>query len=112
MREIIWEKICSKMTEGCVLPWWALVVRAILYPIDFVYWQMSRTRGYQVLTDTFLIDGVKFSARTLRRLANAKGEAFRFTRAGDMVIIEYKHDVSVKVENNKNGLATNRNSSF
>jgi len=47
MRNKIWNAVRSKVPVGMILPWWALVARAILYPLDFFYWRMSQTRGYQ-----------------------------------------------------------------
>lgn len=88
MRDTIWRRVRAHVPEGQILPWWALAARAVLYPIDFLFWGLSATRGYQPATDTWLINGVKYSGRSLFLLAHADGETFRVTRSGDTVIFE------------------------
>ena len=88
MRDMIWGAVRSKAPEGKILPWWALTVRCVLYPLDFFYWRMSQTRGYQWQTDTWLIGGVTYSAESLRRMAKAQGETYRVTRFGETVTLE------------------------
>ncbi|MHB9021327.1 MAG: hypothetical protein ACYC3A_05830 [Halothiobacillus sp.] len=92
MREMIWNAVRSKVPEGMILPWWALAVRAALYPLDFFYWRMSRATGYQSQNDTWLINGVTFSGETLRWLAKAHGETYRVTRTGETVTLERVHN--------------------
>jgi len=88
MRDMIWNAARSKVPEGMILPWWALAVRAVLYPLDFLFWRMSRTRGYQCENDTWLIEGVTYSAKALRWMARAQGEVYRVTRTGETVTLE------------------------
>lgn len=93
MRNMIWSAVRSKVPEGMILPWWALTVRAVLYPLDFLFWRMSQTRGYQWQNDTWLIEGVTYSSAALRWLANAHGETYRVTRTGETVMLERVHNV-------------------
>jgi hypothetical protein len=88
VRKAIWRLICLKVPEGSLLPWWALTARAALYPLDFLFWRMSKTRGYQWATDTWLIEGVTYSGEALRLFAEANGEAYRVTRVGETVMLE------------------------
>jgi hypothetical protein len=88
MRKIIWKTVRLNVPEGSILPWWALVIRVILYPIDFIYWRMSQTNGYQFINDTWLIDGVTYSGEALRMLAESQGETYRIARDGNVVILE------------------------
>ena len=88
MRDRVWKFVTRKQPEGMLLPWWLLTVRAILYPLDFFYWKLSRTRGYQLETDIWHIEGVKYSGAALRALANAQGEIYKITRTGDVVTLE------------------------
>lgn len=88
MREAIWNWVRSGIPEGTILPWWALTVRAVLYPLDFLYWRMSKNRGYQYERDCWLIDGVTYSGEALRWLAKAQGETYRVTRTGETVTLE------------------------
>ena len=88
MREAIWNWTRAKLPEGMILPWWALTVRAALYPLDFLFWRMSKTRGYHWETDTWTIWGVTYSSEALHRLAKAQGETYRVTRTGETVTLE------------------------
>ena len=96
MRNKMWNVVRSKVPEGMILPWWALAVRAILYPLDFFYWRMGQTRGYQWQSDTWLIEGVTYSSTALRYLAQAQGETFRVARTGETVTLERVHNAELK----------------
>ena len=52
MRELIWELAIKRHNEATVLSKPLLILRAILYPLDFFYWKMSDRRGYQWESDT------------------------------------------------------------
>lgn len=80
MREKIWCWVRSNIPEGAVVPPWMLIVRAVLFPLDFFYWHMNKTRGYQWTNDTWVIGGVTYSAEALRWMAKAVGETYRITR--------------------------------
>ena len=95
MRNMIWSAVRSKVPEGMILPWWALTVRAVLYPLDFLFWRMSQTRGYQWQNDSWLIEGVTYSGESMRRLAAAQGETYRVTRIGETVMLERVHNNEV-----------------
>ena len=83
MRNRLWMWATKRLPEGCLLPWWAVVIRAILYPLDFFYWKMSGSRGYQPQTDTWIIEGVRFSRRGLAYLLRADDWVFRVKRRGN-----------------------------
>lgn len=95
MRDMIWNAVRSRVPEGMILPWWALTVRAMLYPMDFFYWHMSQTTGYQLQSDTWLINGVAYSGDSLRLLAKAQGETYRVTRTGETVTLERVHNAEL-----------------
>ena len=99
MKDRIWSAARSKVPEGMILPWWALAVRAVLHPLDFFYWRMSKTTGYQWQNDTWLIGGVTYSAEALRSLANAQGETYRVTRTGETVTMERVHNAKLSGPN-------------
>ena len=92
MRNKIWNAVRSKVPEGMILPWWALAVRAVMYPLDFFYWRMSKATGYQWQNDTWLIEGVTYSGSALRWLSEAQGETCRVTRTGKTVTLEIVHN--------------------
>ena len=95
MRDMIWNAVRSQVPEGMILPWWALTVRAVLFPLDFFYWRMSQTRGYQWEKDAWLIEGVTFSGAALRNLAAAQGETYRVKRTGETVTLERVHNAEL-----------------
>lgn len=94
MRGTLWNWLRAKHPEGMLLTRWLLTARAILYPLDFIYWRMSMSRGYQLETDTWKIYGVRYSASSLRWLAEAQGETFLVTRNGDTVTLERVHNAA------------------
>jgi hypothetical protein len=85
MRESIWEWLCRNIEPGTLLPWWGIAAKAALFPIEFLFWQMSKTRGYQFRENVWVIGGVKYSDQMLRALSRADEELFRATRIGDVV---------------------------
>jgi hypothetical protein len=85
MRESIWEWLCRNIEPGTLLPWWAIAARAVIFPLDTLFWQMSKTRGYQFRENVWLIGGVKYSDQMFRALSRANGELFRAERTGDVV---------------------------
>lgn len=78
--------------EGCILPWWAVAIRWLMFPLESAYWTMCRTRGYQWRDDTWLIYGVRYTGAALRTLAESEGETYRITRTGDAVRLERVHN--------------------
>jgi hypothetical protein len=88
MREQIWKFATAKQQEGMILPGWLIVIKAILFPLDFFFWKMNKTRGYQFDRDVWIIDGMVWSGTALRMLGDAQGETYRITRSGDCVTLE------------------------
>ena len=85
MRDAIWRWLRAEYPVGCILPWWLICVRALLYPVDFAYWKLGRSRGYQIESDTWLIGGVHYSSAAMRHLSQAHGQLYRVTRVGDVI---------------------------
>ena len=95
MRDKVWNVVRSNVPEGMILPWWALTVRAALYPLEFFYWRMSQRTSYQWQNDTWLINGVTYSGKALRLIAKAQGETYRVTRTGETVTLERVHNAAL-----------------
>ena len=95
MRDKVWNVVRSNVPEGMILPWWALTVRAALYPLEFFYWRMSQRIGYQWQNDTWLINGVTYSGEALRLIAKAQGETYRVMRTGETVTLERVHNAAL-----------------
>lgn len=91
VRDMIWHAVRKHVPEGMIIPAWALTVRAVLYPLDFFYWRMSRVTGYQWQSDTWLINGVTYSGEALRLLSKAQGHTYRVTRSGTTVKLDRVH---------------------
>lgn len=88
IRNKIWLVVTRKHHEGMILPLWLLIIRAILFPLDFFYWKYSLTSGYQWQTDTWKIHGVRYSGSALIHLAESQGEVFKITRKNGFVTLE------------------------
>ena len=71
-----------------MLPWWARCIRFVLFPVEVFGWALTRQNHYDILTDTYLIHGMRFSGRCFELLA-AEGECvYKFKREGDLVVAE------------------------
>lgn len=88
MRDSLWRYAIKNHPAGTILTGPLLALRAVLYPLDFFYWKMSKTRGYQLESDTWIIEGVRYTGEALRALANAKGETYRITRTRGCITLE------------------------
>ncbi len=88
MRDQFWKLVTAKHPEGMILPRWLIVVRAILYPLDTFYWRYGSKHGYNPQYDEWRIHGVRYTGAALRALAEAQGETYRITRAGERVTLE------------------------
>lgn len=71
-----------------MLPQWVMALRFVLFPLDSLYWHLSKSRGYQPESDTWLIEGIRCSGKAMRMLSKAQGEAYRITRAGETLTLE------------------------
>ena len=61
MRDRIWQFATRNYPKGQRLTKPLLAIRAILYPLDFLYWRITKAWGYQWETDTWIIDGVHYT---------------------------------------------------
>lgn len=71
-----------------MLPQWVIALRFVLFPLDSLYWRLSKSRGYQPASDTWLIEGIRVSGRAMRMLSRAQGETYRITRTGETLTLE------------------------
>lgn len=69
------------------MPRWLRVIRFALFPVDSLYWMLSESRGYQFERDVWKIEGVTWSGRALRQLAQAQGHEFKVCRIDDVVYL-------------------------
>jgi hypothetical protein len=87
-RRRLWQWARRNHSDGDLLTPWLLAVRAVLYPIQFLRWRANLSEGYQPSSDTWMINGVRYSARMFHYIAEAQGETFRITRDGETVSLE------------------------
>lgn len=66
--------------EGGIMPAWLQVIRAVVFPLEFLAWRLGQMAGYQFDTDTWRINGACFSADGLARLARADGGLYIVSR--------------------------------
>lgn len=45
MREAIWVWVLRGRQEGTLLPWWAMFLRVVLFPLETLYWALSKRRN-------------------------------------------------------------------
>ena len=77
------------VSKGCILPRWALGLRTILFPLEMLGHFLSRPNHYDVLTDTYIIHGIRYHGEVLRTFAAPEEEGlYRFKRNGELVSIE------------------------
>jgi hypothetical protein len=88
MRYSIWKFACRSVPEGTILPNWLIALRAMLFPLDLFYWKMSKSRGYDFRTDTWVIHGIRFSGSAMMSIAKAEGQVFKITRTGETLTFE------------------------
>ncbi len=92
MRQAIWKWARRGVPEGQIMPLWLMMVRATLYPIEFLQWRICKWHGWQYESDTYRLYGVTYSMAGLRALSEADGEMYRITRRGEVVIVERVHN--------------------
>jgi hypothetical protein len=95
MRQAVWKWARRGVPEGQIMPLWLMMVRAALYPIEFLQWRIGKWHGWQYESDTYRIYGVTYSMAGLRALSEADGELYRITRRGEVVIVEQVHNAKV-----------------
>lgn len=63
MRQKIWKYLIKKYHKniGDVLPRWLIIIRIILFPINFFYYYYNKHNLYDVYRDIWNINGFKFS---------------------------------------------------
>lgn len=89
IRARFWRWLRRGVPSGELLPSRLIIARALLFPLDFLFWKLSRSRGYQIETDTWLIYGVRYSAELFRTIATPSAKMWRIVaRDGDVVTVE------------------------
>lgn len=85
IRDHIWDIFVSRVPEGCIIPKPLLVIKSILFPIGFLRYILSINHGYDWRSDIWNINGVKYTGKALRSIANSQGEIFRVIKKGEYV---------------------------
>lgn len=87
-RDKIWRLATRNLKMGYMLPKWAIWLRCFLFPLDSFYWKMSGRTGYQMPSDSWLIDGIMYHRAFFKFMENANGELVRIKRVNDLIQIE------------------------
>lgn len=98
IRQSIWQWSRSGMSPGQILPWWRVAFRVVLFPIDSFYWRYSQRRGYDVITDTWNLYGVRCSGRELRELFVGRGRILYVHRHGDKIVLSWNKNLATEKE--------------
>jgi hypothetical protein len=104
MRKKIFYKIAFLFIDkGSMLPWYLIILRFFLLPLETLYYMLDKKHGlYDMQSDTYTIEGMRYSGEYFRSLAKGGIEpnvVFRIIkRDDDCVTIEQlneskKHDV-------------------
>jgi hypothetical protein len=76
----------ARVAEGCMMPKWCYAIRCLLFPM-----QWSESRFYDAQTDTYTIQGVRYTGALFSYFAQSKvpGKWVRVTRRdGGVVTLE------------------------
>ena len=88
MRGKIWKRVTKNQVEAAMLSRRLIIIKSILYPLEMFYLRMSKRHGYQFMSDTWVIDGIRYPSQTFRTLSSSGGEAFRVKRNGEVLTLE------------------------
>ena len=84
----VWHWLCRNLEYGQMLPRRYILARSILFPIDALRALLLANHPYKPIYNEWVINGVRYSARSLMMLAEANGEIFRIRREGDRLWFE------------------------
>ena len=89
-RRKLWNNIMDDLgpPEGCVIPWWMLLVYALFFPLSALKLFLDRSCGFDYQRLTWKIHGIEFSDYLFSQIATANGEIYRFTTVNGVVTIE------------------------
>jgi len=82
MRQKLWLIFLklSKTPKGSMIPKWLHLVRFILFPIDYIFWRHSKTTGYQIEKDVWIIEGQQYTGELMRHFAYGNNETFKIIK--------------------------------
>ena len=86
-RNRLWFWCIRNHDMGCILPWYLVLARAVIYPVESFQWFVCTNSKYDIRTDTYQIGGVRFSYKFLMVLAQADGGLYQITRVNDNVVV-------------------------
>ena len=87
--DLFYSVVSRYVSDGCVLPWWALGLRALLFPLEMLGYLLTRANHYDVMADIYVIHGVRYCGKVFRVFAAPDEKyLYRIVRNGDVVTIE------------------------
>jgi hypothetical protein len=89
-RRKLWNNIMEDLgpPEGCVVPWWLLLIYTLFFPLSALKLFLDRSRGFDHQRLVWKIHGIEFSDQFFSRFAAANGELYRFRTVNGVVTIE------------------------
>ena len=72
--------------DGLILPSWIMFIYAILFPLKYFYYRISKGEGYQVESDTWKIHGYTFSSEFFIHLAYGGDDSFKIVSRDNGII--------------------------
>jgi len=82
IRKKLFNKILklTKYVEGSYLNKFQMIIRCILFPLSSFYWYMHKQNGYCPATQSWKINGVRYSNQFFEELAVSKDGNFPIIR--------------------------------
>jgi hypothetical protein len=84
VKSYVWIMARRKVPVGQILPPWLLMVRAILFPLDTLFFTLGKGRGYQFQRDVWIIEGQVISGAALLNIC----------RPGESRMVIIKKDIN------------------
>ena len=88
VRYHLWHFLCRNREEGTLLPKRLLFCWAILFPGDFIFYQLGKRRGYDPASDCYIAHGVRFHSNFLFMISHQEGMCFKVTKKNGAICLE------------------------
>lgn len=89
-KDLYWRLLDAYVPQGCLTPNWLRAIRFALLPIDTIK-LLVMGQHYDIMTDTWKINGVKLSGRMIEIMTAEANEGrwHRFVKQGDLVTVDH-----------------------
>jgi len=89
LRYRIWDRCTRRIPEGTIMPTWAVILNAALFPVRAMGALLyRRTYPFDIWTLTWNIHGARFSDRAMMTMAGRLDQGwYKFTRNSDGIVL-------------------------